>query len=68
MLKITKPNSSICGNLLSQYELSTITLHRRTKIQQVTLYIANLWVNLVKSLNMGIKYIFGLCFVMQRCC
>ena len=28
----------------------------------------SLWVNLVKSLNMGIKYIFGLCFVMQRCC
>lgn len=66
MLKITKPNSSICGNLLSQYELSTITLHRRTKIQQVTLYIANLgndnmnaaWID---SLRFPVIQLFILC-------
>ncbi len=33
MLKIKNSISSVCGNFLNQYELSTITLHRRTKIQ-----------------------------------
>lgn len=42
MLKIKNSISSVCGNFLNQYELSTITLHRRTKIQQVTSYITNL--------------------------
>lgn len=41
MLKIKNSNSSVCGNFLNQYELSTITLHRRSKIQQVTSYITN---------------------------
>ena len=41
MLKIKNSNSSVCGNFLNQYELSTITLHRHTKIQQVTSYITN---------------------------
>ena len=41
MLKIKNSNSSVCGNFLNQYELSTITFHRRTKIQQVTSYITN---------------------------
>lgn len=41
MLKIKNSISSVCGNFLNQYELSTITLHRRTKIQQVTSYITN---------------------------
>lgn len=41
MLKIKNSNSSVCGNFLNQYELSTITFHRRAKIQQVTSYITN---------------------------
>ncbi len=41
MLKIKNSNSSVCGNFLNQYELSTITFHRRIKIQQVTSYITN---------------------------
>jgi hypothetical protein len=42
MLKIKNSISLVCGNYLNQYELSTITLHRCTKIQQVTSYITNL--------------------------
>ena len=41
MLKIKNSISLVCGNYLNQYELSTITLHRHTKIQQVTSYITN---------------------------
>lgn len=41
MLKIKNSISLVCGNYLNQYELSTITLHRCTKIQQVTSYITN---------------------------